>query len=514
MGSRTMKDRFYLALLSPLACTTLAQLASIYTYTLWVIDSASRPSPITVNPHHRLEIRKRNSLDTQRSYTSDKMWKSILGLGSASQPPINNALTEAIPSSVYQQQTTVATDKLDEPNHDNDLAKLYVEAACRNAGCILEHDTAPCEGGISKLHKLCCGHYVYSETSVYCGSTCSEQPAAEINVPLYCLLCVRDDLARHRKNPPLRWHDLLLPSCYDQVGEAADLREYASVTRASEPAFVDGKNTVVLPRGAPNITLIRASEKHREEALAERIVNLLASDGYPEDITDAATENLNYLLCNHQYLRYVDLAVVASICIMLTLEFEEVKEVKYENVAAIVSAPDVADANIHVVNGCKILTNFVVQDKIDACLRRLPRKYRQDRKFQKTKLDEAARRIRVCALRRVGFTSKQRRVLFNYIIAACVQQGLAQLKIHATMQEICEAMDIDYVGEPHETSGGTTQFPMRALLAVRPPPTRGDFRQHDAVSHGSNVSGSSSVNRGREPGTFRRAAYSSLCWNY
>jgi hypothetical protein len=144
-------------------------------------------------------------------------------------------------------------------------------------------------------------------------------------------------------------------------------------------------------------------------------------------------------------------------CVLLTLEAAEV-EVKYSNVSAIIGAPHDTEAKAKVANGRKILTGFMVRDKIDSCLRRLPRKYRQDWKFQKGKVDETARRIRVYALKVIGFSAKQRQTLFNYIIAACIQQALTQYKMHAPIHEICEAMKIEYVGDARdETFRSTTQ---------------------------------------------------------
>jgi hypothetical protein len=214
------------------------------------------------------------------------MWKSYLGIGPA-QPaqalptvPPNTPSSDPIPGKADRQQTTVAIEKLVKQNYAHDVTSLCPEAARQNPGCILlQLGADPCEGGVSKLHKLHRGHHVYSETPVYCGSTCAGQPTAKLNMPLYCLLCVRDDLARQSKHPPLRWHDLLLPSYHNPVGEAADLQEYSAVTRATESAFVDSNQTVMLPRRPSIIALIWASERQREEVLAPRIINLLASNG-------------------------------------------------------------------------------------------------------------------------------------------------------------------------------------------------------------------------------------------
>lgn len=153
--------------------------------------------------------------------------------------------------------------------------------------------------------------------------------------------------------------------------------------------------------------MIRASEIQREEVLAQRIINLLASNGQSEDVVETATDNSGYLLCNHQFLQYANLTIVASMCVLLTSEAAEVK-VKYSDVVAIIGAPHDTEATTEVANGRKISTGFMVRDKIDACLRRLPRKYRQDRKFQKVKVDETARRICVYALNGIGFSAKHR----------------------------------------------------------------------------------------------------------
>jgi hypothetical protein len=146
---------------------------------------------------------------------------------------------------------------------DNDVASGHLQ------------ENRPCRNDKSKVHKLACGHYVYSEhEAVPCGKNCEE--ANPDNNSFFCLLCARHCLDFTKIKQSRRWHDLLLPTFAKKDQELAWWLQESSRMRKVEPAYLDPYDFIILPRIHCTIAMLRAYEMRKEQELKAAIISLLA----------------------------------------------------------------------------------------------------------------------------------------------------------------------------------------------------------------------------------------------
>jgi hypothetical protein len=301
-------------------------------------------------------------------------------------------------------------------------------------------ENRPCRNAFSKVHKLNCDHHVFCTKAELFGNNCQESTLISVYTGLHCLLCLRGESARGQKRHPTRWHELLLPSQHNPEDEVQIMKIRMNVMRAAEPVYIDPNGMILIPRSPLIVAYIRSWEMHRENLLEERISEVCTSMGYPIH-TSASIANLNILLCNHHMILHVDVFVVGAISVVLTLCVEGI-HVTYADVAKLLDAPKEPNTNFCIDKSGSILTDIIARQKLDKCLAKIPRAYRRDNNFKKTKTSEVARRIRSHALDSMSMSKERKDALFIYVIAACVQQAMAQLHMRITMEEVCGAMNI------------------------------------------------------------------------
>jgi hypothetical protein len=408
-----------------------------------------------------------------------------IGAGAAQETPAQDARpTTPIPDITEQQRAFLERRKetTNIKTLERDFRKRHPESACTDVrlghpGCVGEVTTTEkvrdgaadnrcCSGGKSKVHLLECSHTVYTDDPTYCGKSCFETDYKD-NAPLHCILCFRDGLTRQKKKYPWRWHDLLLPSYQDPEAEAEDVEKYGIIMRKAEPVYIDPVHDfVLLPRSPVLVALIRAMEWLREQQLKTRMPYICAEKDYSDLIATTANENIDALLSNHQLLCYVDLTIVAAIALKLTLSFEGT-EVQYGLIAAAFDASQINIQGQCQVKARAILQDLVAHDKTEAILKKAPQKYRHNNKFKKDSIDVLARRIRTRALKDLKMSLQQRQELYNYIIAASIQQAMALHKISITMKEVCDGMGIEYDGLLAEDKEAAPPARARAARAAK-----------------------------------------------
>jgi hypothetical protein len=332
------------------------------------------------------------------------------------------------------------TPALDYPTAMAEYPHHFEKTVTFGPGVFEPSENRLCRNAFSKVHKLDCGHYVFCTKAELCGSNCQESTIISIKTGLHCLLCLRGKFARGQKQHPTRWHELLLPSQHNPENEVQITKIRMNVMRDAEPVYIDSNGMILIPQKPLIVAYIRSWEMHRENLLEERIGDVCTSLGYPNH-TSASIANLNILLCNHQMILHVDLFVVGAISVVLTLCFEGI-HVTYTDVATLLDVPEEPNTNFCIDKSLSILTEIVARQKLDKCLAKLPRAYRRDNNFKKTKISEVARRIRSHALDSMTMSKGRKDALFIYVIAACVQQAMAQFQMRITMEEVCEAMNI------------------------------------------------------------------------
>ncbi|KAJ4369676.1 hypothetical protein N0V83_005438 [Neocucurbitaria cava] len=306
-------------------------------------------------------------------------------------------------------------------------------------------ENRPCHSGHSRVHKLHCGHYVYCETPAQCGRNCDDVLEFKDSSPLYCRLCVRHGLYRKLKRRPNRWYDLFLPSFEDPEGEIKDMEEYASVTRQSEPVYVDADGIIIHPNSPLLVALVRAAEWQREQQLGEQIKVVCVSKGLEPRIIPVVFDKLNNLLRNHHHLLYAELATVGAISLCVTLSLEH-GLVHYDNIAQLFYAPQDMKEDLNRQRARDIVKRLVLSKKIAAFVGKMPHKYRHDSKSKKKNLVVVAFRICWEAVKELDFTSRQLHELSDYIMAASIQQAMWQDQMRITMEKVCRVMEIEYDG--------------------------------------------------------------------
>lgn len=372
-----------------------------------------------------------------------------------------NAPTHAYLDAKERKQTTSLIKSLTSKYRKQDYLEAYLEVSGQNPELFQQTVTdevraqgtlenRPCYDKSSQVHKLKCGHHVFSPTVALCGSNCSTSSLAESDyAEFYCVLCVRDGLCRDRGQNPSRWHDLLLPVFWKQEAEAADVEEYAWITRKTEPVFIDSNNAILLPRIPEVIALVRAVELRREKTAIKGIESICSLGGHGPRVAEQVQDNFDDLLHNHKLLHYVDLFNLAAIAVYHALEYNLLGRGSYPEIAGHFGAPpddgshhiDYARAGAH-----SIMEHLVARQKIEEFVKKVPSKYRQNSHFNRNKVAIVARRIRARSMEKAPITGKERRECYNYIIAACIQQAMWQFRIRISMKEVCAVMGIEYDG--------------------------------------------------------------------
>ena len=180
-------------------------------------------------------------------------------------------------------------------------------------------ENRPCQNGHSKLHKLSCGHHVYSEQRAYpCGKNCE---AVQTNQQsFFCLLCARHHLDDTKIKVSRRWYDLLLPIFVNTKEELAWWLRVSNDMRQVEPAYLDPHGFILLPRIHCTIAMIRAYEIRQEDQMKKAIVTLLEPvlPRHP-DITIIAPEYFEHCLIFQHELDNADSRVLAAFAIRLVL---------------------------------------------------------------------------------------------------------------------------------------------------------------------------------------------------
>jgi hypothetical protein len=84
-----------------------------------------------------------------------------------------------------------------------------------------DEDNRPCHGGYTKLHKLKCGHIIFTPKATVCVGNCYDQLSWGDYLSFFCLFCARYGLRIVKEAPLKRWHDLLLAFAAQTAREVA-----------------------------------------------------------------------------------------------------------------------------------------------------------------------------------------------------------------------------------------------------------------------------------------------------
>jgi hypothetical protein len=133
-------------------------------------------------------------------------------------------------------------------------------------------ETRPCLRTWSKVHKLNCGHTVFTEKETCCGGNCDSIYGNCGDPQYFCQLCTRDDLRVPDSALPNRWYDLLLTR-RAKPGRLAGKSAQPYVLHA-QPAYLDQHGYILLPRIHCTFAMVSASETRKEEEIKTLIANL------------------------------------------------------------------------------------------------------------------------------------------------------------------------------------------------------------------------------------------------
>jgi hypothetical protein len=145
--------------------------------------------------------------------------------------------------------------------YDLDIYKKYSSIfEITNDDCILAgaKENRACHNGESKLHKLACGHYVYSKNQqLPSGSNCETRN--DDGEPFFCILCGRNKKSTNKDANGIsrRWHDVLLPESIEPKWEMICFEE-AQMNRQVEPAYIDSHGFILVPHIHYVIAMVRA----------------------------------------------------------------------------------------------------------------------------------------------------------------------------------------------------------------------------------------------------------------
>jgi hypothetical protein len=181
-------------------------------------------------------------------------------------------------------------------------------------------ENRPCHNRRSKLHKLNCGHYVYTETNeTPCGVNCAENNVSN-DKAFFCTLCVRHTLDFTKVKQSRRWHDLLLPIYIKKAEELAWWMKESDSMRKVEPAYLDPYDFILLPRIHCTIAMVIAYEIRKEEEMKQAIIGILEPKAaqYPA-IAAIGLEFFEHCLVFQQVLDNVDASLLAGLSIQTIL---------------------------------------------------------------------------------------------------------------------------------------------------------------------------------------------------
>jgi hypothetical protein len=191
-----------------------------------------------------------------------------------------------------------------------------------NDDCILAgaKKNRACHIGDSKLHKLVCGDYVYSENrQVPCGPDC--ETSNEDSKPFFCILCGRHKKSKNKDGNWIsrRWHDTLLPESIEPKWEMVYFKE-AEMNCQVEPAYLDPHGFILVPRIHYVIAMVRAYEMRAEAELKEEIRRVLyiMMPG-DEDVSIVAVEYFEHFLAFHGNFKFADMPVLTACAAHLVL---------------------------------------------------------------------------------------------------------------------------------------------------------------------------------------------------
>jgi hypothetical protein len=137
-------------------------------------------------------------------------------------------------------------------------------------------ETRPCLRTWSKVHKLNCGHTVFTEKETCCAGNCDSIYGNCGGPQYFCQLCARNDLRVPDSALPDRWYDLLLTR-RGKPGQAARKSAQPGMLEA-QPAYLDQHGYVILPRIHCTIAMVRASDIRKEEDIKTLIATICPID--------------------------------------------------------------------------------------------------------------------------------------------------------------------------------------------------------------------------------------------
>jgi hypothetical protein len=191
-----------------------------------------------------------------------------------------------------------------------------------NDDCILAgaKENRACHIGDSKLHKLVCGDYVYSENGqVPCGPDC--ETSNDDSKPFFCILCGRHKKSKNKDGNWIsrRWHDTHLPESIEPKWETVCFKE-AEMNRQVEPAYLDPHGFILVLRIHYVIAMVRAYEMRAEVELKEEIRRVLyiMMPG-DKDVAIVAVEYFEHFLAFHGNFKFADMPVLTACAAHLVL---------------------------------------------------------------------------------------------------------------------------------------------------------------------------------------------------
>ena len=205
-------------------------------------------------------------------------------------------------------------------------------------------ENRPCQDRLFQLHKLVCGHYVYTETSeTPCGGNCVEIADQK---PFFCLLCVRHTLDFTKVKQSRRWHDLLLPIYVKKQEELTWWTQKAKEMRRVEPAYLDPYGFILLPRIHCTIAMVIAYEIRKEEEMKQAIIGILEpkSSQYPA-IAAIGLEFFEHCLAFQQVLDNVDANLLAALSVQTILYHHGICDFNPIDLMNALCAPSQPDTN-------------------------------------------------------------------------------------------------------------------------------------------------------------------------
>jgi hypothetical protein len=158
--------------------------------------------------------------------------------------------------------------------------------------------TEPCLNNTSRLHRLACGHVVYTELSTTCGSNCST-PICDF-APFICTICEHWKMVLEGtvKRKSSRSTDLILPNYHpvDQSHVPIMLR-----TRETNIVVMVSGEKVFIPYTTKDIAFVRVHDQQRLDRILDRLTEVATTMSCPDRVVETVTEGL--LTCvNHQHV--------------------------------------------------------------------------------------------------------------------------------------------------------------------------------------------------------------------